>query len=76
MGLYEQTCGRVRVQVSREGARQQGYGYGATVACRGGWNDACPMVELTMSVEELHDLRYLIDRAIVAADRVLQGEKS
>jgi hypothetical protein len=63
---YDRTCGRLRVRVCANGARMHDYGHGVAVACRAGWNDGCPMVEHTMSVEELHDLRHLIDRAIAA----------
>jgi hypothetical protein len=65
---YDNTCGRLRVSVNQNGAEQHGYGHGCEVACRAGWNDSCEMVALTMSVEEMRDLRHLIDRAIAAAD--------
>lgn len=65
---YSKTMGRLTVAVSQDGARMHDYGHGCTVACVVGWNDSCPVVSHTMSVEELRDLRYLLDRAIAAAD--------
>ena len=65
---YSSDCGRLQVIVSRDGAKDHSYGYGAEVICRAGWSDSCPMVVHSMSVEELRDLRYLLDRAIAYAD--------
>lgn len=59
---------RLHVRISNDGLKMHDYGHGATVACRAGWNEGCAMVELTMSVDELRDLRYLLDRAIAVAD--------
>lgn len=59
---------RLRVGIGNNGLRMHDYGHGATVACRAGWNSGCAMTELTMSVNELRDLRYLLDCAIAAAD--------
>lgn len=59
---------RFKIEVTHDGSRMHDYGHGCTVCCVAGWNDSCPMVNLTMSVEELRDLRYLLDRAISAAD--------
>jgi hypothetical protein len=66
--MYDKTVGRVSVSVSENGGEMHDYGFGCTVSCIDGWNDSCPKIKLTMSVEELRDLRYLLDRAIVAAD--------
>lgn len=65
---YSKTMGRLRVDVGYNGGQQHDYGHGCTVACLDGWNDSCPTAKLTMSVEELRDLRYLLDRAIASAD--------
>jgi len=65
---YGKTMGRLTVTVSRDGAKMHDYGHGCEVSCVAGWNDSCPVVSHTMSVEELRDLRYLLDRAIAAAD--------
>lgn len=65
---YRKTIGRVTVVVNEDGAQRHDYGHGCTVACVKGWNDSCLVVEHTMSVEELRDLRYLLDRAIAMAD--------
>jgi hypothetical protein len=59
---------RLRVCVGNEGLRQHDYGHGADVYIRAGWNDGCEMVQNTLSVNELRDLRYLIDEALRAAD--------
>jgi len=69
-GYYDKTIGRLRVTVSPEGARQHDYGHGCQIECPTGWNDSCPIQRHTVSVEELRDLRYLIDRAISVADAV------
>lgn len=68
MSTYDKSIGRLRVVVSREGAMNPSYGHGASIKCPTGWNDACPIVEHTVSVEELRDLRYLIDRALAAVE--------
>lgn len=65
---YDRSCGRLRVTVNQNGAQQHDYGHGCEVICRAGWNDSCEMVAHTMSVEELRDLRHLIDRAIAHSD--------
>ena len=62
--LYQRAIGRLSVSVSSDGGKMHDYGHGCTVACVAGWNDSCPTVEHTVSVEELRDLRYLLDRAI------------
>lgn len=69
MGHYNKTIGRLTVEVNVEGARDHSYGHGCSVSCIAGWNDSCPKVTHTMSVEELRDLRYLLDRAIAEAER-------
>jgi hypothetical protein len=66
--IYDKTMGRLTVLVSDEGARMHDYGHGCTVSCVAGWNDSCPTVSHIMSVEEMRDLRYLLDRAIAVAD--------
>lgn len=66
--IYRRTMGRLSVHVSADGAKMHDYGHGCSVSCVAGWNDSCPLVTHTMSVEELRDLRYLLDRAIAAAD--------
>lgn len=68
MAVYDKTFGRLRLVVTEDGARMQGYGHGAAIYCLTGWNDSCPIQKNTLSVEELRDLRHLIDRAIAAAD--------
>lgn len=69
---YNKSIGRLTVDVSPEGGRQHDYGHGCRVSCVAGWNDSCPTAHHTMSVEELRDLRYLLDRAIVAADAAVR----
>lgn len=40
-----------------------------TIMVRDGWNDSCPLLYNRLSREELRDLRYLIDRALVAIEQ-------
>lgn len=61
---YQKTIGSISLEVSREGYLGHDYGYGAKITIPTGWNDACPIVTNNLSVEELRDLRYLIDRAL------------
>lgn len=68
MGWYKKTMGRVTVEVRENGAKDHSYGHGCEVSCVEGWNNYCPTKSHTMSVEELRDLRYLLDRAIDAAE--------
>lgn len=68
MVAYDKTVGRLRVVVNDNGAFDHDYGHGAIVQCPDGWNDSCPVQTHTVSVEELRDLRYLLDRAIAVAD--------
>jgi hypothetical protein len=68
MVAYDRTVGRLRVVVNENGAFDQQYGHGAIISCPTGWNDCCPIQTHTVSVEELRDLRYLLDRAIDAAE--------
>lgn len=66
--MYNKKLGRLRVEVRDTGARDHTYSHGAQISCPDGWNDSCPILTLTVSVEEMRDLRYLLDRAIAAAD--------
>lgn len=61
---YEQHCGRLVVK------HNPTYGNNevVTVACRDGWNDSCRMLVHLMSIEEAHDLHYLLGRMIAAAE--------
>jgi hypothetical protein len=65
---FAKKIGRTRVIVNDEGLKMHDYGHGARVECIDGWNDSCPVVALTVSVEELRDLHYAIGRAIADAD--------
>lgn len=69
---YSMSMGRLRVEVSYEGAIQHDYGHGCIVSCVDGWNDSCPTLKHRLSVEELRNLRYLLDRAIFHADDILR----
>lgn len=61
---YQKTIGRITLEVSREGYLGHDYGYGAQMKIPAGWNEASPIVTNNLSIEELRDLRYLIDRAL------------
>jgi len=69
MVAYDKSIGRLRVVVNENGAMDHSYGHGAIIQCPEGWNDNCPIQTHTVSIEELRDLRYLLDRAIEAANR-------
>ncbi len=68
VATYDRTLGRLRVVVNENGAMDHTYGHGAIIQCPEGWNSSCPVQTHTVSVEELRDLRHLLDRAIAAAD--------
>lgn len=67
--IYDKAIGRHRVVVNREGLRMHDYGHGVQIEYRDGWNDACELRCITLSVDELRDLRYLIDRALAKAEQ-------
>lgn len=67
MPAYDKTLGRLRLVVTADGARLPGDAHAAQIHCPTGWNDSCPVMKHTVSIEELRDLRYLIDRALAAA---------
>jgi hypothetical protein len=69
--MYDKTIGRLRVLVSSEGLKMHYYSHGAEISCPTGWNESCKIQIFRVSVEELRDLRYLLDRAIAAADGVM-----
>lgn len=66
-GHYNKTIERLTVSYRAT----YGDGMCVEVACRDGWNDSCPILTHRMSLEEVHDLRYLLDRMLVEA----QGAK-
>lgn len=72
MSGYQKRMGRLSIDMSEDGSKVHGYGHGVKVMCVDGWNDLCPTVALTVSVEELRDLRYLLDRAIAHAESPLK----
>jgi hypothetical protein len=53
MMAFAKKIGRTRVIVNDEGLKMHDYGHGARIECIDGWNDSCPVVALTVSVEEL-----------------------
>lgn len=59
---YDKTLGELRVEVSRDGVRQHDYSYGVRITYARGDG-----VEMNMCVEQMRDLRYLLDRAIACA---------
>ena len=61
---YNKTMGRIRVEYS------QFYGDASavTIYCRAGWNDACRWTENSLSMEEVRDLRYMLDRMLAVAE--------
>lgn len=66
---YSNTVGeRLSLSLSDDGIRSPNYGYGATLKIRDGWNDRCEWATLNLSVDDLHDLRYLINRALECSE--------
>lgn len=63
MAIYNNTIDRITLEVQefRDGGS-------VFLTIPDGWNDSVQKVRNTLTTEELHDLRYLIDRAIVALD--------
>lgn len=57
---------RISLAVNENGARDHDYGHGCNLAIREGWNEGCDFLHNTLSVNELRDLRHLIDRALDA----------
>ena len=72
MAGYYKRMGRFEIDVNENGLRMHDYSHGAQIKCLDGWNDSCPTASLTASVEELRDLRYLLDRAIAHAESPLK----
>jgi hypothetical protein len=68
MTHYDKTIGRIRLRVNREGYQNPDYGHGAEIICPTGWNDMCPLQTHTVSIEELRDLKHLIERALAQGD--------
>lgn len=78
---YSKSIGRLYVRVDESGVTQHGYRHGGTLACLNGSgnydpNDPDDGVQSNLSVEEMRDLRYLLDRAIAAADEGLERLKA
>lgn len=65
---YDKKIGRIHLTVSRDGYQNHDYGHGAEIKCPTGWNDSCPIQAHTVSLEELRDLKYLIERALALVD--------
>ena len=65
-GIIGTNIPRIRLNVSEDGGRDHGYSHGCDLQIRTGWNEGCEFISNTLSVNELHDLRYLIDRALEA----------
>jgi hypothetical protein len=66
---YRNQTGRLLVDVSDDGGKMHDYRHGCTIAeVEGKWNEWYPPKGIQMSIEEMRDLRYLLDRAIAAAD--------
>jgi len=66
---YDKAIGRHRVKVNDNGLTMHDYGHGVEIEYLDGWNPSCPTRRITLSVDELEDLQYLIDRALRAAGR-------
>lgn len=73
MSMYEKTVGNITLTVSRNGAQLTDYEYGCELRGLQGselmQDKAEHMTRLRLSVEQLHDLRHMIDRALAAVER-------
>ena len=74
MSMYEKTVGNITLTVSRNGAQLTDYEYGCELRGLQGMRDLVQdkdegMTRLRLSVEQLHDLRHMIDRALAAVER-------
>lgn len=65
---FQSHLNRLRVEVNENGLKDHAYSHGAKIMCPDGWNDSCRISTFVVSVNELRDLRYLLDRAIATAD--------
>ena len=63
MADYDKSIGRLRVRYIHD----YGSGMCVSIFCVDGWNDSCATLENSMSLEEVRDLRYLLDRMLAAA---------
>lgn len=61
--VYSKRCGRISLEVTRDGEINPNYYWaGCTLSVH---DDASEQpIKLALSLDELHDLRYLIDRAL------------
>lgn len=66
---YVNTCGRFSLSLAKEGCQDHRYGHGVSLYMPTGWNKSCEPVAISVSVEDLHDLKYLIERAISSAEK-------
>ena len=62
---FEKKIGRIQLVICDEGSRIHDYGHGCDLRILSGWNDSCDVKKNSLSVKELIDLRYMIDRALV-----------
>lgn len=72
-GYRNEIRDRFRIAVNEDGARDHSYVHGVQLSIRTGWNPACEFIMSNLSIEELRDLRYLIERAIAAAESSSPG---
>lgn len=62
---YDRTIGRLRLRSDGDPANLAA----VTISVPDGWNDSCKILTLRLSVEELRDLKHLIERALYHAKR-------
>ena len=67
---------RLILEVDRDGLMQHTYSHGGSLKIRDGFNDSCQWVANKISVNELRDLRYMIDRAIAAAEEAITAHET
>lgn len=62
---YRGTCNDFKIEVNQDGAKMHDYAYGVELKYLGKNSETRVMC----SVADLHDLRFLIDRALIEAER-------
>ena len=63
--FYCKTIGRIQLLYRRE----FGDNRCVTLFVRAGWNDSCPMTENILSLEELRDLKHMLDQVLAISEK-------
>jgi hypothetical protein len=73
--MYEKRVGNLQLSVERDGARDPSYTFGCELIGPAGQtglaqDEIAGVTRLRLSVEQLHDLRHMIDRALAAVEAI------